>query len=128
MKRIFIIEDDQELSRMYERVFRLRGYSVEVAHDGKEALEKIQKITENPDIVLLDVLIPSVSGIDVLRTIKQDERLKNVPVIILTNSFRKENEELFLSLGASRYLVKIENEAQDIVREVDQLLAARGAS
>ena len=123
MKKVLIVEDDQELSRMYERVFRLHGYSVEVIADGKEALERMQKAPDMPNAVILDVMIPSMSGIDVLRAVKQDERIKNVPVIILTNSFNKESEGLFLSLGANAYLVKLDTKAQDVVRKVEQLLS-----
>lgn len=122
MQKIFIVEDNQELSRMYERTFRLGGYEVELAFDGKEAIEKVTRMSEKPAAILLDVLIPTVSGLDVLRTIKQDESLKQIPVVVLTNSFKKENADLFLSLGASLYIVKMENDPQHIVQKVNQLL------
>lgn len=124
MQKILIVEDNQELSRMYARVFRLSGYEAELAFDGKEAIEKVTRTPEKPILILLDVLIPNVSGLDVLRTIKQDESLKQIPVIILTNSFKKENADLFLSLGASLYLVKMENDPKHIIQKVNQLLQA----
>lgn len=122
MRKILIIEDDQELSRMYERAFQLNGYDVELVFDGKEAIEKITHMPEKPAVVILDVLIPTISGLDVLRTIKQNENLKHIPVIVLTNSFKKENAGLFLSLGANSYVIKIENDPKHIVQKVNQLL------
>ncbi len=124
MQKILIIEDDQELSRMYERAFRLSGYEVELAFDGKEAIEKVTHTPEKPALILLDILIPTVSGLDVLRTIKQDENSKQIPVIVLTNSFKKENADLFLSLGASLYLVKMDHDPKHIVQKVNQFLEA----
>ncbi len=128
MKKIFIVEDNKELQRAYERAFRLNGYETHTASDGKKALESLHRLKEKPAIILLDVMIPSLSGLDVLRSIKADPHLKNIPVIILTNSFNEGNADLFLALGASMYLVKIENAAKDLIGKVEQTLKSSRAS
>jgi len=122
MHTVFIVEDNKDLSRMYERAFRLNNFEVEVAFDGAVALERLQTMKGKPSVILLDIIMPNMSGIDVLRAIKQDDTLKHIPVAILTNSLKKENTELFLSLGASAYIIKLENDAKDVVDRIAKLL------
>ena len=122
MPNVFIIEDNKELIRMYERAFRLGGYGVDSVFDGAEGFSRLEKMQEKPDAIILDVMIPTMSGLDVLRHIKQDKNLKNIPVIILTNSFNGENADLFLSLGASQYIIKLETDAKEVVNKVTQVI------
>ena len=124
MQKIFLIEDNPEIVRMYERTFRLSGFEIEIATDGKEALEKIARMDEKPSAVLLDLIIPSLSGIDVLRTIKADPALKHIPVLILTNSLAPADEGLLLSLGACRYLIKMDVDSKTVVEETRACIAA----
>ena len=117
-----LVEDDQEIARMYERSFRFSGYTVELFHDGESALDYLRKSKELPQVIIMDVIVPKMSGLDLLRNIKQEQYLKNIPTMILTNSFRKDNAEEFLSLGADMYLVKIEHKASDIVEKIRSLI------
>ena len=117
------MEDNEDLSRMYERAFRLSGHTIEVAFDGAEALEKLQTMAELPNAILLDVFIPKISGFDVLRTLKQDEKTKYIPVTILTNTFKSENGSAFMTLGANLYIIKIDYDAKEVVHKIEQLLA-----
>ncbi len=123
MKKIFLIEDTEELRRMYTRALELSGFEVEVASDGREALEKLSRMSVPPAVVLLDVIIPEVSGIDVLRKIREHDDLKSLPVIILTNSFVSENAALFLSLGANMYITKLEHDIDYIIKKVNECIS-----
>lgn len=126
MKKIFLIEDNAEIIRMYERAFRKGGYDVLISTDGKDALRQLDAFEEKPSIILLDIMIPTLSGLDVLRTLKADPNLRHIPVIILTNSFAANDAELFLSLGACRYLTKMDIDATTVLEEVAVCLLPPG--
>ena len=126
-KTIVIVEDNAELSRMYERVFRLQGYNVVVYDDGEKALQGLTS-GELPAAIIMDVIIPKMSGLDLLRNVRGDHRFDPVPILILTNSFVEANAQQFLSQGADLYLVKIEHEAADIVQNVETLIQKHTAS
>lgn len=116
-------EDDPLMSRMYERAFRLGGHELVMAFDGEEALEKLQKIEPKPVLIMLDVMMPKVNGFDVLRQIKQDEKLKHIPVIMLTNLAGESDAEKALGLGAVLYLVKSEYDPKEVVEKVKEIIA-----
>ena len=121
-KKVFLVEDNMEISRMYERAFRLRGHQVELAYDGETAFQKLKDIESVPDAIILDVRIPHMNGVDLMREIKKEPKLAHVPVVILTNSFHKHDRDIFLDLGADLYLVKIEHQAKQIVEEIEALI------
>jgi DNA-binding response OmpR family regulator len=121
-KRVFLVEDNMEVSRMYERAFRLRGHEVDMAYDGHTALEKIKQADPAPEAIVLDVMIPHMNGVDLLREIRKDPRLADVPIAILTNSFHKDDEAIFLDLGADLYLVKLDNQSKDVVDKIEALI------
>ena len=122
MSKVFIVEDDNYLCKMYKRAFTLDGHVVECIVDGQEALNRLKDYNNKPDVVLLDIMIPKVNGIDILRSMKDDPGLKDIPVAILTNSLKKENEELMTSLGADLYLIKMDYDAKEIVEKINKLL------
>ncbi len=107
---------------MYERAFRLHGHDIEVTHDGATALQKLQSADSAPDAIVLDVLMPHMNGVELLKELRADPRFANVPVAILTNSFHKEDKEQFLAMGADLYLVKIEHQSKQIVAEIEALI------
>jgi len=117
-------EDDPLMSRMYERAFRLGGHELTLAHDGEEALASLQKMDEKPTLILLDIMMPKMNGFDVLRKIKEDEKLKNVPVIMLTNLAGESDAEKALGLGAVLYLVKSQYSPKEVVGKVQEIIAA----
>ncbi len=127
-KTIVIIEDNKELSRMYERVFRLHGYNVVTHFDGEGALRELTALDHMPSAIIMDVIIPSMSGLDLLRHLRSDRRFDDVPILILTNSLAKGDERQFLALGADRYLVKIEHQAEEVVQNVETLIQKHAAS
>lgn len=124
MAHLFLGEDDPLMSRMYERAFRLNGHELTMAADGEEALEKLKAMDPLPVLVLLDVMMPKMSGFDVLRKIKEDEKLKNIPVILLTNLAGQQDAEKGLSLGAVLYLIKSQYDPKQVVAKVEEIIKA----
>jgi len=123
MTKIFIIEDDPLMIRMYEKAFKLSGYEVEVAFDGEDAINKLKAMETKPTMMLLDIMMPKMSGFDVLRTIKEDADLKTIPVVVLTNLAGQDDAEKALELGAVLYLVKSQYDPKEIVDKVKEILS-----
>ena len=103
-KKVLIVEDDLMLSNMYLKKFEIEGFSPIVARDGAEALEVV--LNERVDIVLLDMVLPRMSGIDFLKRLRQNPRGERVPVIALTNLAEDKNKEKAVELGVVEYLIK----------------------
>src|SRR5688572_2397392 len=83
MVKVLVIEDDLYVQRMYQRLFTRQNYEVVVAPDGEHALELTRKT--KPDIILLDILLPGISGLEILEKLKQEPDTKPIPVIIISN-------------------------------------------
>jgi two-component system response regulator len=120
--KIVLVEDNAEDIAYTRRVLKHNDLirDLIVATDGKEALAALQKIKRDDpaDLILLDLLLPDISGIDLLTLIKKDERLKDIPVVILTGSNEDQDIQKSYDLGASSYLVKpVSNEALMLVIE-----------
>lgn len=124
MPKIFIVEDDPLMARLYERIFRLEKYTIEMAFDGQEAITKIEGMSEKPTLVLLDIMMPKLNGFEVLKYIKRHPELKTIPVIMLTNLAGKEDAERALELGAVLYLVKSQYEPREILQKVREVMEA----
>lgn len=121
---ILIVEDDPFMRRLYERVFRLSGYGIMLAANGEEAITTLETADTKPVLILLDIMMPKLSGFDVLRYIKSKKHLKNIPVIVLTNLAEKENAEKALELGAVLFLVKSQHDPKEVVDKVREIIAA----
>lgn len=119
---LFIAEDDPLMSRMYERAFRLGGYELKMTFDGQEAISTLKEMDPKPTLVLLDVMMPKMSGFDVLRAMKSDEKLKDIPVILLTNLAGQQDAEKGLELGAVAYLVKSQYSPKQVVEKVEEVV------
>jgi len=102
--RVLIIEDDRFLRRACEASLQKQGFAVTTAIDGEAGIEAVKR--ERPDLVLLDLLMPKVSGVEVLRAVKEDADTRAIPVVILSNSSRAEDRSEVMTLGAVSYLVK----------------------
>lgn len=111
-------EDDQLMGRMYERAFRLGGHNLTIAHDGAEALEIISTMSPQPAVIMLDVMMPKMSGFDVLAKIKHDPELKHIPVVLLTNLAGQEDAQKAIAMGAVKYLVKSSYNPKQVVEEI----------
>ncbi len=124
MVKLFIAEDDPLMGRMYERAFRLGGHELVMAFDGEAALTELQKMDPKPALIMLDVMMPKLSGFDVLRKIKEDANLKGIPVILLTNLAGQQDAEKGLELGAVLYLVKSQYNPKQVVEKVEEIIKA----
>lgn len=117
-KKIVLVEDDVDIKEMYKTKLELSGYDVAVAEDGKAALDLIKKV--KPDLVLLDILIPKKDGFEVLKEIKdsKDEKIKAIPIMILSNLSSKEDLAEAKKLGAFDYLVKAKITPEEIAQKI----------
>lgn len=122
MAKILLIEDDNLMIRMYQRKLKADGYEIEVALNGEEGLERVK--TFNPDLVLLDIMMPKMNGLQVLEKMKADDEIKNIPVILLTNlSGSDADKDKGLELGAVAYLVKSNMKPDEVIAKVKEVLA-----
>jgi len=121
MHKILLIEDDEIIVRMYKRSLILRGYAVEVAHNGAEGYLKAKSF--KPNLILLDVMMPQVNGLETLKKLKEDPITKDCPVIMLTNLDMQDDVEYSLKNGAVKYLIKSNYEAVDIIRIIQEFLS-----
>lgn len=118
--KIALVEDDADIREMYKMKLELNGYDVLVAEDGAKALDLIKKT--NPDLVLLDILLPKKDGFEVLKEIKDstDEKVKSIPVIMLSNLSNKEDIDEAKKLGALDYLVKAKISPKEAAEKIDK--------
>ena len=104
MAKIAIIEDDQTISQMYRFKFEAEGYQVETAENGKLGIKLIEKM--RPDIVLLDLMMPEMTGDQVLEEMRKSDWGKNIKVIILTNMGEQEIPDTIKPLGVTAIVLK----------------------
>ncbi len=119
-KRILIVEDDRFLRQACEAGLERRGFTLVTAADGEEGLRLAR--TEAPDLILLDILMPKMSGIEVLRALKADEGTRNIPVLVLSNSSQEDSMQQAMTLGAVAYLVKANLSLDQLGDRVAKLL------
>ena len=117
---VLLIEDDTFLANIYKTKFEMEGFVVDVAENGELGLKEVQK--RQPDLVLLDILLPKMDGFTVLQHMKEDAELKNIPVILLTNLGQKDDVEKGLKLGAADYLIKAHFKPSETVDKVKRVL------
>lgn len=117
MAKIFIVEDDPILLKMYTKKFEKDGFEVDSAVDGQEAVEKIP--TASPSVVLLDIMLPKLDGFAVLKKIKENSATKEIPVILSTNLGGGEaDRQKGQQLGATDYLIKSDFTPAQIVEKI----------
>ena len=116
MIKIAIIEDDSVISQMYRMKFETDGFDVQVADNGQDGVKLIEQFL--PDIILLDMQVPVMSGEDALRYIRSQEWGRDIPVIVLTNLDEDEAPKDIRSLGIDSYLVKANLTPRQVVERV----------
>lgn len=117
---ILLAEDDTLLSRMYKTKFEKEGFQIVTAEDGETAL-KIA-LEQKIDLIILDIMMPKLSGIDMLRRLREDPRGQNIPVIVLSNLTQQKEAQEALQLGAKEYLIKANLIPSQIIAKVRQYL------
>jgi DNA-binding response OmpR family regulator len=119
-KKILIVEDEAPMRRAVKDKFSREGFTVFEARNGKEGLDAALK--EHPDLILLDVLMPIMDGLEMLQHVRADEWGKNVPIVLLTNFSDIDKIAKALEDGASDFLVKSEWKLEDVVLKVKEKL------
>src|SRR5438270_3832772 len=116
--KILIAEDNQELLKLYEDIFTDAGFIVKTCTNGKQALAMVTSFM--PDVLLLDLVIPEISGFELLKLIKADEKTKNIKIIILSNAYVDRAD--FIQHGASDVLLKTEYNSDQLIHKVREVL------
>lgn len=119
-KKILLIEDDKTLCQIYRLNFEMEGFDLEEAHNGKVGLA--YALNHRPDIIILDLMLPGVNGLEILKVIKEKETTQHIPVLILTNLSGDEMEEA-KKLGAQNCFLKTTVTPKELTDEVKRILA-----
>lgn len=120
MTKIMIVEDDTLVQRMYQKVFSYEGFETVTADNGEDGMNKVK--ADKPSLILLDVMMPKVNGMQMLKELKGDPELKKIPVVILTNLANDAIINEAFNLGVEGYLIKSEINNEKIVEEIKQYL------
>lgn len=118
--KILIVEDEDVLVRVLQEKFEEEKFQVAVALDGETALPLAKKF--KPDIILLDVILPKISGIEVLEKLKADDDLRNIPVIMLSNIDEDRKIKQAFELGAVDYMVKTQHPINEVMEKVNEYI------
>ncbi|MBX4188156.1 MAG: response regulator [Candidatus Doudnabacteria bacterium] len=113
--KVLLIDDDEFIIDLYEHVFKVEKHETVKAYDGIEALNTLKKMDKLPDVIILDIVMPKMDGFEFLGKIKADNKLQNIPVVVLSNLYSREDREKGLSAGADVFLVKSEHDPNEIL-------------
>lgn len=119
---MLLIDDDVILSQTYRTEFGLSGFKVLQAFDGQTGLRLAKEA--KPDVILLDILMPMMTGLDVLKKIKSDEEISQIPVIILTNIEEDETVREALDSGANDFITKYRVTPAGVASKIKEIIAA----
>ena len=124
--QILLVEDEDLIRDTYARRLAHEGYSVAEAATGREALARARQTA--PHLILLDVMLPDLSGLEVLKSLRADRRFLSTPIVLFTNLSQRMDKHQAARLGATDYLVKSEVSPADVVTKVRKLLADSGGT
>ena len=124
MKKVLIVEDDNILSRAINTALTGEGYETLIAIDGEDALVKVKEF--EPDLILLDLILPKKSGEEVLAEIMKDEKTKHIPVLVATVKSENESISRCVELGARGYFIKAHYTLDEIADKIKQTLLGMG--
>jgi DNA-binding response OmpR family regulator len=118
--KVLIVEDEEVLLKVLKEKLEKSGYDVATAVDGEAAL--IRAKDSNPDVIVLDLLLPKKNGFEVLEELKKDEALKVIPVVVVSNLGEDNDIKRALALGAADYYVKSEHPINEIIEKIKHVL------
>ncbi len=121
MKTVLFIEDESALQKTFGDLLEAKGYRLISALDGEIGLALAKK--EKPDLILLDIVLPKINGLEVLGKLKDDPQTRAIPIIILTNLESVNNVGKALELGATTYLVKAQYSLDEILEKIEKALS-----
>lgn len=119
-KKILIVEDEIVLLEAYEMVLKAEGYDVQIAHDGQEALEVVE--TFDPDLILLDLRMPRLNGVEFLRKYEPLSKHPNVKIVVFSNLDADKDIQEAYELGAEKYVLKAWASPRELIKMVKDLL------
>lgn len=115
-KKILYIEDEEIMIDLISRKLTQEGYDVHIARNGIEGLEMMK--TVKPDLILLDIVMPKMDGMEVMERVNKDEELKKIPIVIISNSGQPVEIERIKELGAKDWLIKTEFDSVEVLEKV----------
>lgn len=115
-KKILIIEDEEIMLGLLQRKLTKEGYEISVARDGDEGMQVMKEV--NPDLILLDIIMPKMGGFEVMEEMNKDKELKKIPVIVISNSGQPVELDRAQKLGAKDWLIKTEFDPQEVIDKV----------
>ena len=121
MTKILIVEDERVLCDTYRQILELKNYEVETSYNGEEALAILDE--HQPDLILLDINMPKVDGIEFLERIKSNSKLKKIPVLMITGIIQTEKIGRCLDLGAVGYIEKIHSPVE-VLEKINSIIGA----
>ena len=122
-KKILVVDDEPDVASLLTLMLKSQGYDVITARDGQEALEKARN--QNPDLILLDVMLPKMDGYKVARMLKFDENFSHIPIILLTAKIQDKDRQTGMEMGANDYVTK-PFDTTSLLAKVKALLAKKG--
>jgi CheY-like chemotaxis protein len=126
MTKVLLIEDDPLIYRLYQKLFSLEGFEIELAENGQLGLEKLKTYT--PDILLMDIMMPTMNGIEMLSELKSKPETKDIPVVVLTNIADMNITQMAISKGAVLCIIKSQTEPTDVINSVKAVLSKTAGS
>lgn len=118
-KKLLIIDDDEFLLDIYKHKLTKEGYEVDAAKDAEEAFELLKK--NKPVLIILDLIMPGMSGFDILEQLKASTGLSKIPVIVLTNLGQEEDKKRCLELGVKEYYVKTATSLEQVIKRIKEI-------
>jgi len=122
-KVILVVDDDLTLLEMYVERIKAEGAIVIQAQDGEEAIAQAKE--SHPHLILLDIMMPKLNGLEVLKHLKEDDGTKDIPVIILSALADEEKKKTGFGLGAADYIVKSETLPIDVIAKIEKALSSK---
>ena len=119
-KSVLLVDDDLTLREMYTERLKAEGFQVLAARDGEEALKIAGE--NHPNLILLDIMMPKINGLDVLKKLKEQSDTKNIPVIVLTALIQDRERMESVTRGADDYIVKSETMPGEVIAKVHALI------
>jgi len=116
MQNILIVEDERIMANLLKKKISQAGYKVSVVYDGEEGLKKIKE--EKPDLILLDLIMPKISGFTIMEEMKKDQELSSIPIIVVSNSGQPVELDRIKKLGAKDWIIKTEFDLQEVIEKI----------
>lgn len=123
---LLVVEDEESIAQMYSDRFKMAGFDVDVAHEGQEAINKM--VNERPNAVLMDILMPGLSGTEAVEQAKANPATRDIPIVMLTNYADSVDLKNALKLGAAGYIIKSESTPEQVVEKIQKILEVKPGS